>query len=166
MHRLGLMLSGAAAELSNSNNGVGHRPSRRLQASAALGVEASGLGLINQSHASFLQGVVPEKGIVGLNKYINDGVADAHDIQAATAGEAGIGSHTRRWKWFRSMPLGGSGAEERSLGSMDGIFNHDGLIPACAQRNNGDRHFHQVSKKAQIVHGSLRQVLELAAILR
>ena len=64
------------------------------------------------------------------------------------------------------MPFGGSGAEQSALGAVDGIFNHDGLVPARAKRDNGYGHFHKVSQEAQIVHRGPGQVFKLAAILR
>jgi len=42
---------------------------------------------------------------------------------------------------------------------MDRIFDNDGLITAGPQGDNGDRHFHQISEEAQVIHGWLGEIL-------
>ena len=57
-------------------------------------------------------------------------------------------------------------AEQSPLRTMDRIFHHDGLVSAGTEGDDGDRNFHEIRKKAQIGHGCLGQILELATVLR
>ena len=85
--------AGSASQLGDSHHRVGDRSTGGLQPRATGCVQGFCLLFINERHAAFLQAVLRQKRVVGLNKHINDGIADADDIKTASFGESDVGGH-------------------------------------------------------------------------
>ena len=83
--------AGPAPQLGDAGQGVGGGAAGGFQARADAGVEPLGLGFIHQGHGALGQAVVIEDVVLGLDQHINNGVADADDIEAGPGGGAGLG---------------------------------------------------------------------------
>ena len=73
--------SGTASQLGNPGQGVGGGAPGGFQTRAQFRVEGLGLVLIDQGHGSLGQAKALDDGIVSLDEHINDGVADADNVQ-------------------------------------------------------------------------------------
>jgi hypothetical protein len=82
--------TGASAELRDAHHRVGDRSTGGLEARSTGLVESFGLLFIDQRHAPFLEAVFSDETVVRLHQNVNDGVADANDIETAVAGETGL----------------------------------------------------------------------------
>ena len=80
----------ASAELGDAHHGVGNRSTGGLEARSTGLVKSLSLLFIDQRHAPFLEAVFSDETFVRLHQNINDGVADANDIETAVAGETGL----------------------------------------------------------------------------
>ena len=90
----------APAERSQPRHGVGRRAARDLDRRAHGGVERLGARAVDQGHGALGQVLGLEEGLVGLGQHVDDGVADADDVE-------GLVGHARRFRaviWFPDEP--------------------------------------------------------------
>ena len=73
--------AGAAAQLRNTRQGVGGGAAGGFQAGANAGVEPLGLRFIHQGHGALGEFQVVELVVVGMHEHVNDGVADADNVE-------------------------------------------------------------------------------------
>ena len=90
-----------AAELGDGRHGVGHRAARGFNARAHGAIEGLGLLLINQGHGALGEPLAFEESVVALGEHINDGVANANDIEGCRGGGHALSS-ARLGPWMGS----------------------------------------------------------------